>query len=145
MEMINENPTFFQHKKKNLFLISADAALFVNEHGEEINYDLAHDLYDVYTEWNEDAKDIWEKEMPCRFASYTEFMWHKLDEHMNAANDPEHTREVKRALMRQMLKQETAESGCHVMDLCNLKEYGSYSRMTGSIFLSKRFIFNNYI
>ena len=46
-------------------------------------------------------------------------------------NDGDEARTIKKALMRQMLKQETAESGCHIMDLCSLKEYGSYSRMTG--------------
>ncbi len=113
-------------------MISADAAYFADEHGESIDYQMAHDLYDVYTKWNEDAKDIWRKGLPCLFASYSEFMWHKLDVHMNELDDSELVRQQKKALMRQMLNHETSESGCHVMDLCNLKEYGSYSRMTGN-------------
>lgn len=130
-KVIKENPSFFQHKKENLFNISADAAYFADEDGNAIDYQMAHDLYDVYIKWNYEAKDIWEKKLPCELKNYTEFMWHKLEIHMNEANDSDEIRRVKGALLKQMLKQETSESGCHIMDLCNLKEYGSYSRMTG--------------
>jgi hypothetical protein len=130
-QITKENPTFFQHKKTNLFDISADSAYFADENGKAVDFKMAHDLYDEHTSWNEDAKNIWRQNLPCTLSSYSDFMWHKLELRMNELNDSETVRKQKKAVMRQLLKQETSESGCHVMDLCNLKEYGSYSRLTG--------------
>jgi hypothetical protein len=123
----------FKHKKDKLFLISADDALFVDENGQTIDYQMCHDLYDEYKNWNLEAKAIWEtKKIPnSELISYTDFMKYKLDIHINEKNDSEEVKKLKRAVLEQMLKQETAESGCSIMDLCSLKEYGSYVVPTG--------------
>lgn len=125
---MKENPSIFKYKKKSLF---CDDDIYVSDElGRVYDSDMCHDLYDQYRRWNLEAKSLWIDKKKSQFKSYTDFMVHKLEIHI--AKDTEEVKEIKRAVLKRLLKAETVESGCATMvGFLEMKSY--LTRKTKSI------------
>ena len=121
-KVLEENPKIFQHKKTELF--SDDLVYWADEFGNNYDSKICYDLYELYKLWNLDAKAIWVNKKEVSLRSYTDFMNSKLEEVIG--NDSEDVKNIKRRVLKRLLKSETAESGCSTMDLCSINQYGSY-------------------
>lgn len=122
--MIQEHGDLFHHKKKSLFTDGGFMVYFVDEYGRALDPLMCLSFYDMYHEWNQDAKQIWRQNLRTTYESYAEFMYAKLAAH--TANDTDEVKKIKYALMKRMLIAETVESGSKDMTEVSLNEYGSY-------------------
>jgi hypothetical protein len=80
---------------------------FVDEFGNVYNREKCEKFYDLYHDWNLEAKSLWRSSKKIHFASYTEFMRSKVEELIE--NYDEQDKKLYRALLERLLKAETAE------------------------------------
>ena len=126
-DIVKQHPDIFQFKKKSLF--ADDLPYSSDEYGRVYDRQMVLDLYEMYREWNLEGKSLWIDRKKSAYSSYSDFMVHKLEEHI--ANESEENKVIKRAILRRLLKSETLESGCATMDHVSINEYGSYAVPSG--------------
>ena len=80
---------------------------FVDEFGNVYCREKCQKFYDLYHDWNTEAKSLWRSSKTINFTSYTEFMHSKVEEFIK--NCDEQDNKLYRALMERLLKAETAE------------------------------------
>ena len=126
-DIVKQHPDIFQFKKKSLF--ADDLPYSSDEYGRVYDRKMVLELYELYREWNLEGKALWIDRKKSAYSSYTDFMVHKLEEHI--ANESEENKVIKRAILKRLLKSETLESGCATMDVVSINEYGSYAVPSG--------------
>jgi hypothetical protein len=80
---------------------------FVDEYGNVYNREQCEKFYDLYHDWNLEAKSLWRLRKTTSFSSYTEFMRSKVEELVKNYNEKD--KKLYRVLLERLLKAETAE------------------------------------